>query len=259
MGLCGGGTRYRLTDGNMRASRRWLLYKKTTVGLAVIGDEVLTGEVADENLHWIATRLFAIGAELAYAAVLPDRRPFLVEHLGWMRGAFDWVITTGGIGATHDDVTRQTVADVLGVPLEENPVAVGLLEKRVGGALRPRVREMAMLPRGAELVLNPLTAAPGFVLQNIVVLPGIPRLVQAMFPALEERLAGAAWFRSEISTSRYESEIADLLERAQELYPEVRIGSYPIMMEGGFRVKLVLRSHDREQLDRAAAYIDKGI
>ena len=232
---------------------------KPTVGLAVIADEVLMGEVADQNITWISTELFRLGADLGYCCVMPDDLDFLVEHLTWMKERFRWVVTTGGIGATHDDLTRQVMADIFQVPLMEAPEAIAALEERVGGELNRRQREMAMVPKGAELIVNPLTAAPGFVIGNVIVLPGIPRLVQAMFPALEGRLRGIPVHRVELKTTRFESEIAPLLEEAQGMFPEVKIGSYPRMVGGGFRVRLVLRSRNDQMLKRAEEFIQGRI
>ena len=231
--------------------------KKTSpkIGFAVIGDEILMGEVADENLTYAAERLFALGADLRYSCVLPDDLPFMVAHLMWMKETFDWVITTGGIGATHDDLTRQAVAELFEVPLVEFPEAVSIFEVKLGSPLPEKVRELAMIPEGAELVHSTETAAPGFILENLIVLPGIPRLVRAMFPAIADRLRGEKTYRAEMVTKKFESEIADFLGETQEKYPEVKIGSYPVMGNAGHRVRLVLRSRSPEYLDGAMNHL----
>jgi molybdenum cofactor synthesis domain-containing protein len=227
----------------------------TTVGMAVIGDEILLGEVADENLTWAAERLFALGADLRYSCVLPDDLPFMVTHLKWMKDTFDWVITTGGIGATHDDLTRQAVAELFQIPLVEFPEAVSIFEDKLGSPLPERVRELAMIPEGAELVHSKETSAPGFILENLIVLPGIPRLVRSMFPSIEDRLRGEKIYRAEMVTKSFESEIADFLRETQEKYPEVKIGSYPVMGNAGHRVRLVLRSKSQEYLTGAMNHL----
>lgn len=232
--------------------------KSPTIGLAVIGDEILLGEVADENLAWISSELFRLGADLRYSCVLPDDLSFIVEHLDWMRERFQWVITTGGIGATHDDLTRQAVANVLGVELEENAEVILLLEEKVKRPLTEKLRDLAKLPAGSRLVANPVTAAPGFIAGNIISLPGIPKLIQSMFGELTELLRGETLARSELFTDRYESEIAEVLSEAQEKFSKVKIGSYPIMEEG-FRVKLVLRSRSGSELTEAMEFLKKRI
>ncbi len=229
-----------------------------TIGLAVIGDEILLGEVADENLVWISGELFRLGADLRYSCVLPDDLPFIVEHLDWMRKQFKWVITTGGIGATHDDLTRQAVAKVLGVDLEENADVIRLLEEKINRPLTEKLRELARLPAGSRLVANPVTAAPGFIAGNIISLPGIPRLIQSMFDELAELLRGDTLARSQLLTDQYESEIAEVLSEAQEKFSKVKIGSYP-MIEKGFRVKLVVRSKSKRELAEAIEFLKKRI
>ncbi len=229
-----------------------------TIGLAVIGDEVLLGEVADENLIWISGELFRLGADLRYSCVLPDDLSFIVEHLDWMRNQFQWVITTGGIGATHDDLTRQAVAKVLGVGLEENAEAILLLEEKISKPLTEKLRDLAKLPAGARLVTNPVTTAPGFIAGNIISLPGIPKLIQSMFDGLAELLRGETLARRQLFTDRYESEIAEVLSEAQKKFSKVKIGSYPIMEEG-FRVKLVLRSRSGSELAEAMEFLKKRI
>lgn len=230
-----------------------------TVGLAIIGDEVLLGEVADENLVWISRELFRVGASLRYSCVLPDDMPFLVEHLRWMSEQFDWVITTGGIGATHDDLTREAVAQVTGRALEENADALNLLVDRVGSPLPTKVRELAAIPAGAELVGNPVTAAPGFIVQNLIVLPGIPDLVRSMFASLAQKLAGEKVYRAELTSGFYESQIADLLVETQEMFPGTKIGSYPEMGNDEYRVRLVMRSRDRDELEKVQSYLKRRL
>ena len=226
-----------------------------TVGLGVIGDEVLLGEVADENLTWVAKRLFILGAELEYSCVLPDDLAFMSKHLKWMKGTFDWVITTGGIGATHDDVTRQAVAEIFQVPLEEYHQAVRVFEEKLGSPLPGKVRDLAMIPAGAELVYCDETAAPGFIIGNLIALPGIPRLVRSLFPAFEGRLRGEELHRTEMTTNRFESQIAGLLDETQNKFPNVKIGSYPVMGNAGHRVRLVLRSRSPEDLEEAVNHL----
>ncbi|UCG39308.1 MAG: competence/damage-inducible protein A [bacterium] len=221
------------------------------VGLAVIGDEVLMGEVADRNIQIIGREVFRIGADMVYAAVIPDEMDFMVRHLSWMREQFDWVVTTGGIGATHDDLTRLAVSRVTGRPLRESAEALRALEGRLGTPVPEKVRELAMVPEGAELITNALTAAPGFIVDNLIVLPGIPKLVESMMGILDRKLAGGKVLRRTILTMLYESQIAHHLEKVQAEFPSVKIGSYPEMGASGHRVRLVLRSRDEKALTGA--------
>ncbi len=229
-----------------------------TVAIAIIGDEVLLGEVAEGNLQMLAREIAGAGADPAYAAVLPDRMDFLVEHLRWMTGAFDLVIATGGIGPTHDDLTRPAAAGVFSLALVEHPGAVLAMEEGYGAPLREKTREMALLPAGAALIPNPVTHAPGFTVGNLVVLPGIPELVRAMLPFVLPLLAGPPLLREEILTGRTESEIAEAFEALAREFPQVKMGSYPLLRREGHRVRLVLRSRDPRALALAAARVRKA-
>lgn len=225
--------------------------KISTVALAVIGDEVLLGEVKDRNIHIVSREVFRLGADLSYACVLPDDPQFMYEHLKWMMERFDWVVTTGGIGATHDDLTKRVVCRIVGRTLVEAPEARRALESRIGAPLPEKIVELAMVPEGAELVTNERTAAPGFIVQNLLVLPGIPSLVQSMIGILEDKLTGGAFHTRVIRTMLRESELAENLENVQAQNPSVKIGSYPEMEADDHRVKIVLRSRDPEALLKA--------
>lgn len=229
------------------------------VALAVIGDEVLLGEVTDKNIKLVSQEVFRLGAELSYACVLPDDEQFLVEHLGWMMGRYDWVITTGGIGATHDDLTKKIVSQLTDTPLVAAPEAVTALEVRLGAPLSDKLMELAMVPEGSELITNELTAAPGFIIQNLIVLPGIPRLVESMLEVLSGRVKGAEFFTETVLTSLGESQIANSMEEVQGLFPQVKIGSYPRIGPDGPRVRIVLRSRDAVALEQAVALLNERI
>ncbi len=223
----------------------------STVALAVIGDEVLLGEVKDLNISIVSREVFRLGADLTYACVLPDDPEFMFEHLNWMRSRFDWVVTTGGIGATHDDLTKQVVCRILRTPLVEAPEAIQALENRIGSPLSDRVRELALVPEGAQLVTNELTAAPGFMVENLLVLPGIPKLVRSMIGVLETKISGRTFYTEVILTMLRESEVAHNLEFVQAKFPLVKIGSYPEMEAADHRVKIVLRSREPDSLSAA--------
>ncbi len=227
----------------------------STVALAVIGDEVLLGEVKDQNISLVSQEVFRLGADLSYACVLPDDPEFMLEHLIWMKERFDWVVTTGGIGATHDDLTKQVVCKIVGGSLVEAPEAIQALENRIGSPLPDKVKELALVPEGAELVTNDLTAAPGFMVENILVLPGIPGLVESMVGVLETKLSGKAFHTEVVLTKLRESEVAHSLEFVQAKYPSVKIGSYPEMEAADHRVKIVLRTRDPDSLREAKSML----
>jgi len=227
----------------------------STVALAVIGDEVLLGEVKDRNISIVSQEVFRLGADLSYACVLPDDPEFMFEQLTWIKERFDWVVTTGGIGATHDDLTKQVVCKIVGGSLVEAPEVIQALENRIGSPLPDKVKELALVPEGAELVTNDLTAAPGFMVENILVLPGIPSLVESMIGVLETKLSGKAFHTEVVLTKLRESEVAHSLEFVQAKYSSVKIGSYPEMEAADHRVKIVLRSRDPDSLREAKSML----
>jgi molybdopterin-biosynthesis enzyme MoeA-like protein len=183
----------------------------------------------------------------------------MFEHLHWMGKRFEWVVTTGGIGATHDDLTKQVVARVVERPLVEAPEAIQALESRIGTPLTDRIRELALVPEGAELITNELTAAPGFIVENFMVLPGIPSLVESMIGVLETKLSGSPLHTEVIFTMFRESEIAHHMDIVQAKYPLVKIGSYPQMKAVDHKVKIVLRSRDSDLLCEARNMLIKRI
>ena len=209
------------------------------VGLAVVGDEVLLGEVADENVRLVGKEIGRIGADLVLALILPDDDDSMVRHL------------TGGIGTTHDDRTREVVSKVTGRPLREDPRAVRFLENRLGGPVPESLAVLAMVPEGADLIENPGKSAQAFFVENLIVFPGIPRLVESMLGVLEENLTGCPVRTREIFSGLNESEIASCVAEIQAGNPGVRIGSYPVTRESDHRVKLVIRSRDFEALEEA--------
>lgn len=161
------------------------------------------------------------------------------------------MVITGGIGTTHDDRTREVVSKVTGRPLREDPRAVRFLENRLGGPVPENLGVLAMIPEGAELIENPEKSAQAFLIENLIVFPGIPRLVESMLGVLEEKLTGRPVGKREIFSGRRESEIAPRVAEVQACHPGVRIGSYPVTRESDYRVKLVIRSRDFKALDKA--------
>jgi molybdenum cofactor synthesis domain-containing protein len=231
--------------------------KISRVGLAVIGDEVLLGEVADENVHLIARELARIGADLVYVSILPDDHTFLVRHISWMMAEFDWVVSTGGIGTTHDDLTREAVSAIVGRELKEDPGIIRYLEGRAGAPVPDRLRRLAVIPEGARKVESPQTGIPGFIVENIIVLPGIPKLVESMIGVLAEKIEGVPLQLKEIWSHLSESRIAQYLEQVQEENPGVKIGSYPQSGIQEYKVKIVLRSRDYDALLKVERLITK--
>jgi len=228
--------------------------KTVTACLLVIGNEILSGRTQDKNLATIAKRLNDWGIRLAEARVIADDEATIVETLNDVRRRFDYVFTTGGIGPTHDDITAASVAKAFGVPHVVHPEAKAVLENYYEpGKLNAARMRMAMTPEGATLVPNPVSSAPGFQVENVFVLAGIPQVMAAMLETLEGRLTGGTPRRSRaLKVFLPEGVMADELGRLQARFADVEIGSYPFHEGGRYGARLLLTGADPARLAQAA-------
>ena len=224
--------------------------KVVTACVLIIGNEILSGRTQDANLAFLATGLNEAGVRLREARVIPDDAAVIVATVNETRRNFDYVFTTGGIGPTHDDITAPCIAEAFGVPLILHPEAKRLLESHYppGGLNEARLR-MAHVPEGAVLLPNPISRAPGFRIENVYVLPGVPQIMQAIFSELRHRLRGGARLYSRsVSCALSEGALAKELAALQERYADLEIGSYPYFRRSDFGVTLVVRGTDRERI-----------
>ena len=225
-----------------------------------VGNEIVSGDVENTNASWLARRLGELGLEVTLLAAVRDSVDEIAGFLRAEAERVDAVIVTGGLGGTPDDVTREGVAAAFGVQTEEIPdLADGLRERFGKRGLGDYAARWARLPRGAAAVENPLGGAPGFVLANVYVLPGLPSEMMAMFETLAEGFRGApitAWRR------RYptgEGQIVTVLEEATRRHPSVSVGSYPSFLDTGPEVEVVLKSADPGALGEAAAWLEAAL
>jgi molybdenum cofactor synthesis domain-containing protein len=230
--------------------------RPVTACLIIIGNEILSGRTVDANLAYIATRLGEAGIRMAEARIVPDDESAIVEAVNACRARHSYVFTTGGIGPTHDDITAACVAKAFGRRCERNREA----ERRLLAYYPPeRVNEarmsMADMPEGAELIDNPISVAPGFRLENVYVLPGVPKIMQAMLDGLLPRLRGGARVLSRaITVLAPEGDVAAAgLGDIQARFPALEIGSYPFWRPEGPGTTIVFRGTDQAQIDAAAA------
>src|SRR5437764_3883415 len=227
--------------------------KVVTACMLIIGNEILSGRTQDENLAFLAKGLNEVGIRLREARVIPDDAETIVATVNECRAKFDHVFTTGGIGPTHDDITSGCIANAFGVSLIVHPEARRLLEGHYppGGLNEARLR-MAQVPDGANLLPNPISRAPGFRIDNVFVLPGVPQIMQAIFSELKHRLqGGAAVLSRSVSCTLSEGAIAKDLGDLQARYADLEIGSYPYFRRSDFGVTLVIRGTDRERIGTA--------
>ncbi|HET6518442.1 MAG TPA: competence/damage-inducible protein A [Geminicoccaceae bacterium] len=231
--------------------------RPVTAALIVIGNEILSGRTVDANLPFIAGELGGIGVRLSEVRVVRDEEAAIVEAVNALRARYSYVFTTGGIGPTHDDITALSVARAFGRRLVRNPEA----ERRLRAYYKDREIEvnearlrMANAPEGAELIDNPVSAAPGFRVENVYVFAGVPRIMQAMFQMVKPGLTGGPpQLARAIVVFRPEGEVAAGLGEIQVRFPEVEIGSYPFMRRERFGTTIVFRGTDRARIDAAAA------
>lgn len=227
-----------------------------TAAVVIIGNEILSGRTQDTNLNYLARELNAQGIRLREARVIPDRSETIVSTVNVLRARYDYLFTTGGIGPTHDDITAASIAHALGTRLECSEKALQILHTYYQDDLNDARKRMAYLPVGARLLDNPVSRAPGFQLANVYVLPGVPRIMQAIFEGFRHRLAGGRPLLSRTITAFIlESQAAEGLATIQARYPEAEIGSYPYVRNRRFGSALVVRCEQESMLENASQEI----
>ncbi len=222
-----------------------------TAAVLVIGDEILSGRTQDANTRYIANYLAEIGVDLREARIVPDDEEEIVAALNALRARYTYVFTTGGIGPTHDDITADAVAKAFGVGIGEDPRAIAMLRERFTEAeLNPARRRMARIPEGAELVRNGASKAPGFWIGNVIVMAGVPSIMQSMMDTVGPQLRSSARVLVETidAGSIPEGSYAMKLEEIARAHEGVGIGSYPHFSAVGIRNQIVLRSRDAGRL-----------
>jgi molybdenum cofactor synthesis domain-containing protein len=232
-----------------------------TAGLLVIGDEILSGRTKDRNIGFVAEYLTVIGIDLKEVRVVPDEEPEIVAALNALRARYTYVFTTGGIGPTHDDITADAVAKAFGVPIDYHPQAVEILTARLaqtGGVMNEARMRMTRVPKGGELVLNKISAAPGFRIGNVIVMAGIPAVMQAMLEYIAPQLrTGAKMLSETVRADCREGDIGTELGAIAKAHPDVIIGSYPFMDENkGPNAHVVMRARDADKLALVKAEVE---
>jgi len=230
-----------------------------TAAVLVIGDEILSGRTKDKNLGYIAEYLGQIGVDVREARVVPDVEAEIVAALNALRSRYDYVITTGGIGPTHDDITADAVGRAFGLPVGEDPRVIAMmLERYAPPDLTPARRRMARMPEGSELIENPISRAPGFRIGNVFVLAGVPSVMQAMLDsAVKAMRTGSVMQVESIEAGAVpEGRYGDMLGRIAEANPAVSIGSYPSYKDGRFMNQIVVRGKEAAAVSEAKAAVE---
>ena len=234
---------------------------KVNAAILIIGNEILSGRTQDTNTSTLATWLNSIGVKVNEVRIIPDQEDIIVETLNLLRKSNNYVFTTGGIGPTHDDITAQSVAKAFGLKYELHKEGYKILEAYYQpGEFNEGRQKMIWMPANADLILNPTSGAPGFSVENVFCLPGVPSIMKSMLGGLKNKIVGGDPILSyTISLKTVESEIANSLTKVQEENQDVEIGSYPFFHAGKLGVSIVLRSENQSKIDQCNSQILKFV
>jgi molybdenum cofactor synthesis domain-containing protein len=237
--------------------------KKTKVNAAIliIGNEILSGRTQDTNTSTIAIWLNSIGVKVGEVRVIPDIEKTIIETLNLLKTNYDYIFTSGGIGPTHDDITAESVSKAFGLKYEIHKEAYKILEAYYKpGEFNEGRQKMVWMPENANLILNPTSGAPGFNVENVFCLPGVPSILKSMLGGLTNSIVGGEPILSlTISLRTVESEIAASITKIQDNNKDVEIGSYPFFQAGKLGVSIVIRSEDQSKIDNCNSQILKFV
>jgi molybdenum cofactor synthesis domain-containing protein len=223
--------------------------------ILVTGNEILSGSTQDTNIQYIAKNLSELGIILAEVRIVRDVEEDIIYAVNQLRAKYDYVFTTGGIGPTHDDITTAAIAKAFGVELERNIQAQQIMEKRYASqnrVMHEASYKMANMPKNVELILNEVSGAPGFKIENVYVMAGIPNTMQSMFNYLIPQLkTNAKFITKKVVVHSGESTIARILEDVNLEYKNLDLGSYPFQIDGKWGTNLVIRGQNAKQIDEA--------
>ena len=231
--------------------------KKTNAAILIIGNEILSGRTQDTNTSTLSLWLNSIGVKVEEVRVIPDIEETIVDSVNSLRKVYDYIFTTGGIGPTHDDITAQSIAKAFNLKYEIHKEGYKILEKYYKpGEFNEGRQKMIWMPKDAKLILNPTSGAPGFNVENVFCLPGVPSILKSMLGGLKNSIIGGDPILSHtINLRTVESEIANSLTKVQDSNKEVEIGSYPFFQAGKLGVSIVIRSENQSKIDTCTSQI----
>ncbi len=231
--------------------------KKTNSAIIVIGDEILSGRTQDINVSFLSKWLNELGVKVSEVRIIEDKEKSIISCIRELKNKFKYVFTTGGIGPTHDDITSKSVAKAFKLKYGFHKEAYDILEKYYKpGEFNKGRKKMAKIPEGALLIYNPSSGAPGFIVENVFCLPGVPSILQSMVGGLKNKIIGGNKILNKtISIQTVESEISISLANIQKRFKNVKIGSYPFFRLGKIGVSIVVRSIDKNKIDECCKQI----
>jgi molybdenum cofactor synthesis domain-containing protein len=222
-----------------------------TAGIVIIGNEVLSGKTQDSNSHFFCTELRQLGVDVQKISTIPDEIELIGQEVASFSKRFDWVFTSGGVGPTHDDVTIDGIAHGFGLKVVRHPDIEQRMRRRLGVEVNEARLRMANVPEGAELLATEALFAPIIKIHNVFIFPGIPKILQERFHAIKERFRDAPYFLKVIYVKQGEGVIASLMNDLLVKYPQLLLGSYPVLDLPDYKVKVTLESKDSAYLDQA--------
>ena len=228
---------------------------KFNAAILIIGNEILSGRTQDTNTSTLATWLNSLGVKVEEVRIIPDVEEIIINSVNLLRKQHNYVFTSGGIGPTHDDITSESISKAFQLPYEKHEEGYKILEAYYKqGEFNDGRQKMIWMPRGANLILNPTSGAPGFYVENVFVLPGVPSILKSMLGGIKNKIIGGNPIISHtISLRTFESHIADSLTAVQNKYNNVEIGSYPFFQAGKLGVSIVMRSDDQDLIDKCSS------
>ena len=231
--------------------------KKVNGVIIVIGNEILSGRTQDRNVSFLAKWLNNFGVRIAEVRIIEDKEKSIINTINEVKNNFKYVFTTGGIGPTHDDITSKSIAKAFNLSCGYHKEAYDILEKYYKpGQFNEGRKKMAKIPHQAELIYNPSSGAPGFIVKNVFCLPGVPSILKSMVEGLKNKIIGGKKILSKtISVNTVESEIAKSLEGVQNKFKDIEIGSYPFFRLGKIGVSIVMRSTEKNKIDDCSKQI----
>ena len=222
-----------------------------TAGIVIIGNEVLSGKTQDINSHFFCTELRQLGVDVQKISTIPDEIELIGQEVAAFSKRFDWVFTSGGVGPTHDDVTIDGIAHGFGLKVVRHPDIEQRMRRRLGSDVNEARLRMANVPEGAELLATEALFAPIVKIHNVFIFPGIPKILQERFHAIKERFRDAPYFLKIVYVTQGEGVIAAFMNDLLLKYPQLMLGSYPVLDIPDYKVKVTLESKDSDYLDQA--------
>ncbi len=222
-----------------------------TSGIVIIGNEVLSGKTQDINSHFFCGELRQLGVDVQKISTIPDEIEWIGQEVAAFSQRFDWVFTSGGVGPTHDDVTIDGIAHGFGLKVVRHPDIEGRMRRRLGADINEARLRMANVPEGAELLATEALFAPVVKIRNVFIFPGIPKLLQERFHAIKERFRETPYLLKSVYVKQGEGVIASLMNELLARYPQLLLGSYPVLDSPDYKVKVTLESKDSDYLDQA--------